>query len=97
MKKVNINEKVRVKLTPKGSEIYYHQHDDLRKFFEEKGIDTEILAPRMPQIDKDGFTSFQLWHLINLYGEYMDLASENVFSDISLYFDDDVLEDVKTE
>ena len=97
MKKVNLNDKIRVKLTPKGAEIFYHRYDDLHKRLMRNENVTSPLNPKMPQIGKDGFTSFQLWDLINLYGQHINIASENVFSAISLYFDDDVVEDVKAE
>ena len=40
----------------------------------------------MPQIDKDGFTEFQLWDFIQIYGKYIGMAKENVIVDLNIYF-----------
>ncbi len=95
MKKLNLNDKVKVKLTPLGADIYYHQFDKVSEKI--KLVCDEPLEPRMPKIDKDGFTEFQLWHFIKLYGEHIGTGSPNVISDIFLYISDDDLEEVKTE
>lgn len=56
--KINLNDRIKVKLTPLGAEIYYHQCDDVNKKIKENcGKEFE---PIMPQIDKDGYTEFQL-------------------------------------
>lgn len=60
--KINLNETIKVKLTPLGAEIYYKQFDELNK---QRG--REICKPQMPRIDKDGYTEFQLWNFIELY------------------------------
>lgn len=55
----------------------------------------EALKPRMPQIDKDGFTKFQLHDFINTFGEYMIVGQKNVIEDICIYMDDEDLEEVE--
>ncbi len=95
MKKLNLNDKVKVKLTPLGADIYYHQFDDVNEKI--KLVCGNTLEPHMPKIDKDGFTEFQLWRFIELYGEHIGIGSPNVISDIFLYISDDDLEEVKTE
>ena len=47
--KINLNETIKVKLTPYGAEIYYKQFDELNKQY-----GREICKPQMLQIDKDG-------------------------------------------
>ena len=77
MQKINLNDTIKVKLTPYGAEIYYKQFDKLNKQYEK-----EICKPHMPQIDKDGYTEFQLWHFIELYGEHIGMCKPNVIDPI---------------
>ena len=80
--KINLNDKIKVKLTPLGSEIYYHQYDELNKQIKKNG-GTE-LEPIMPQIDKDGYTEFQLHHFISLYGKYIGVCKPNVIKPLDI-------------
>lgn len=77
--KINLNETIKVKLTPYGAEIYYKQFDELNK---QRG--REICKPHMPRIDKDGYTEFQLWHFIELYGEHIGMCKPNVIEPIEI-------------
>lgn len=77
--KINLNDCIKVKLTPLGTEIYYKQYDALNK-----DAGKTVLEPRMPQIDKDGYTMFQLWHFIELYGEHIGMCKPNVIKPIEI-------------
>ena len=79
--KINLNEIVKVKLTPYGAEIYYKQFDELNK---QRG--REICKPHMPRIDKDGYTEFQLWHFIELYGEHIGMCKPNVIEPLEIVY-----------
>jgi hypothetical protein len=49
----------------------------------------------MPRIDKDGFSTFQLWDFINLYGKYFVLGmreSDKVIKDLNIYIEEKELE-----
>lgn len=90
MKKLNMNSIIKVKLTPFGAYIFYHQYDELnKKIFNAGG---KPMQPRMPQIDNKGFSKFQLHHFINLYGDYMTVGQKNVVEDVSIYIDENDLE-----
>ena len=93
MKKINLNSEIKVKLTPFGAEIFYRQYDEVNKRILSNG--GEALKPRMPQIDKDWFTKFQLHDFINTFGEYMIVGQKNVIEDICIYMDDEDLEEVE--
>lgn len=80
--KINLNDRVKVKLTPLGAEIYYHQYDELNKQIKERG--GKQLEPTMPRIDKDGYTEFQLWHFIELYGEHIGMCKKNVIDPLDI-------------
>ena len=79
--KINLNEIVKVKLTPLGAEIYYKQFDELNK-----KCGREICKPQMPRIDKDGYTEFQLWHFIELYGEHIGMCKPNVIEPLDIVY-----------
>ena len=79
IQKINLNETIKVKLTPYGAEIYYKQYDELNK-----NAGKTLLEPRMPQIDKEGYTKFQLWHFIELYGEHIGMCKPNVIEPIEI-------------
>ena len=76
--KINLNDRVKIKLTPLGVEIYYHQYDELNKQIKERG--GKQLEPRMPEIDKDGYTKFTLWNFMELYGEHIGMCKPNVIA-----------------
>ena len=79
--KINLNDIIKVKLTPYGSEIYYKQFDDVNKQYGK-----EICKPQMPQIDKDGYTEFQLWHFIELYGQHIGMCKPNVIEPLEIVY-----------
>lgn len=70
---INLNDKVKVKLTDHGKDIYYHQYDELNEKLKPYGC--KFLEPRMPDVDADGYTTFQLWQLMNLYGPHIHMTS----------------------
>ena len=83
MESLNLNDRIKVKLTPLGVTIFYHQYDDLLKDHPQ----ITSIKPRMPQIDKDGYTNFQLWSFIQLYGDYIHMGADQVIEDNRIYFE----------
>lgn len=81
IQKININETIKVKLTPYGAEIYYKQFDEVNK---QRG--REICKPQMPRIDKDGYTEFQLWYFIELYGQHIGMCKPNVIEPLDIVY-----------
>ena len=81
IQKINLNETIKVKLTPYGAEIYYKQFDELNKQY-----GREICKPQMPRIDKDGYTEFQLWHFIELYGQHIGMCKPNVIEPLEIVY-----------
>lgn len=73
MTRINLNERIKVRLTDLGKDIYYHQFDDLN---ERAG--RCVLKPEYPKTDEDGYTEFQLWVFIELYGKHIGMAKPNV-------------------
>lgn len=93
MKSLNLNSIIKVKLTPKGTDIFYHQYD---KFNEKFNLSDNLqLKPLMPPIDKDGYTEFQLWRFIDLYGNHFKMGTqEQPIQDLNIYIEDKDLEEV---
>lgn len=80
--KINLNETIKVKLTDFGKEIYYHRFDDINKMARR-----EVIKPTMPYVDEEGYTSFQLWYFMQLYGEYMEVATPNVIEPLEIIYE----------
>ena len=62
MKEFNINDVVKVKLTDMGKDIYYHQYDEFN------------LTQGYTETDENGYTKFQLWELMRLYGKFINMT-----------------------
>lgn len=90
MKSLNLNSIIKVKLTPKGVDIFYHYYNEIGKKLN--------LEPLMPKIDKDGYTEFPLWKFIDLYGKYFPMGiQEYPIQDLRIYIEDQDLDEVKEE
>lgn len=72
--KFNINEYVRVKLTPKGKSIlreqFEEQHNRMPDIFKEFSL---------PQEDSQGFSEWQMWHLFEAFGNHIFMGCEPPF------------------
>ena len=79
--RINLNEEVKVKLTDYGKEIYYHQFD-----FVNKRAGREVLEPQFPKEDESGYTKFQLWDFISLYGEHIGVGKKPVIKPLEIVF-----------
>lgn len=78
---INLNEPIKVKLTQLGKDIYYHRFDSFNK-----AIGEEICKPSYPVEDEDGYTEFQLWDFMNLYGDFMGVGLPNVIDPIEIVY-----------
>lgn len=83
--RINLNEKIKVKLTDYGKDIYFHRFDYVNKMARQT-----VIKPRFPDVDSDGYTSFQLWDFINIYGGHFVLgSSQNVICPLEIVYTDD--------
>ncbi len=78
---INLNEWIKVKLTDLGKEIYYHRYDKLNKTY-----GREVLKPSLPSEDEDGYTRFQLWKFIQLYGAHIGMGAPNVIDPLEIVY-----------
>lgn len=80
--RINLNEPIKVKLTDWGKEIYYHQYDRTNQIAGRK-----ICEPKFPKVDENGYTEFQLWCFIELYGEHMGMTLPNVIEPLEIVYE----------
>ena len=76
---INLNDWIKVKLTDFGKMIYYHQYDNINKF-----MGKEFCKPKLPKVDEDGYTEFQLWCFMELYGNHMGMTLPNVIEPLEI-------------
>ena len=96
LKRLYWNDKVKVKLTDHGKDIYYHRFDGLTSTVANVHGARPILEPSYPKVDEDGYSTFQLWHFMEIFGKHIGMAKPNVVEGISFYIDDDDLMEVES-
>jgi len=74
--KFNVNEYVRVKLTPKGIQILKNAQEARQKQF--PAVRT-FETFRMPEVDSEGYTKYQLWDLMDTFGNFVGPGLELPF------------------
>ena len=79
--RINLNEPIKVKLTDWGKEIYYHQYDRTNQI-----AGREICKPRFPKEDENGYTEFQLWYFMELYGKHMGMTLPNIIEPLEIVY-----------
>ncbi len=80
--RINLNQHIKVKLTDWGKEIYYHQYDRTNQI-----AGKEICKPKFPEEDENGYTEFQLWCFMELYGEHMGMTLPNVIEPLEVVYE----------
>ena len=85
--KINLNDTIKVKLTDYGKEIYYHQFDKLNDWVKSKGC--KLIEPKMPEVDKEGKTRFQLWSFMEMYGNYIGLTKPNFIEPLEIEIEEE--------
>ena len=80
--RINLNEPVKVKLTDLGKELYYHQYDRTNHI-----AGRTICNPRFPKEDENGYTEFQLWCFMELYGEHIGMTMPNVIKPLEIVYE----------
>ena len=87
---INMNRKVKVKLNEYGIQIYSDRYNKVNS------LAGKIVIPSTdPIIDDKGFTEFQLWELMHLFGEYIMIGCKIPFETV-LYFDGNDIKEVET-
>lgn len=74
--KFNINHSVKVKVTEYGYEVWL-THEN--KFVQFSGtIKTVTIEELKAKQDEDGYTKFQLWDMMSIFGPKMTMGFENL-------------------
>lgn len=94
MKKLNLNQHIKVKFTDLGKDIYYHQYDGLIEAMKARGVNP--ITPSYPPVDEDGYSTMQLWCFIELYGPHIGMCKPNVIEGLYIYIKENDLEDVNS-
>lgn len=71
MKTINLNDIVKVKLNSKGLHTYALYMEEANECMPDN-----LKFKLAPIIDKDGYSTFQLWDFMKIFGHTMDLAEE---------------------
>lgn len=71
----NLNKTIYVKLNDVGKDIYKNYIQNLNS-----NLSTE------PEVDENGYTKFQLWDLIHIFGECIGLGLQTPFDKNCIYF-----------
>lgn len=79
---INLNGPIKVKLTDWGKEIYYHQYDRTNQI-----AGREVCKPNFPKEDENGYTEFQLWCFIELYGMHIGMTLPNVIEPLEIVYE----------
>ncbi len=82
MKTLNINTKVRIKLTPCGIQKLKANHEELRASCPSIGKFTP------PKTDKDGYCEMQLWEIMNTFGKDLYMGNMNLPFETNIQIDD---------
>lgn len=77
--KVNTNDTVKVKLTPIGIDIINKEKEK----FKEYGCLTDFIF--IP--DEEGYTTFELWEFMNIFGKYFHIGLDIKDSPIEFNFE----------
>ena len=88
-KTFNINEIIKVKLTQKGKLIYLEHQIEIQKKFNRDGIKIDV--PLSIEVDSEGFSSFQLWKFMEIFGSHMYCGAEPVIEGPILYLPEELL------
>lgn len=90
----NLNDRIRFKLTDHGKDIYYHQYDTFNVLSRTHGL--QIIQPRYPETDENGYSQMQVWRFMEIYGPYMSVSEPNVIEPLELEFEIDMEENKMT-
>lgn len=74
MFRVNFNDQVKVKLTDHGVSLLKREREELNQRIKERG--GKAFDEYEPKTDEQGYTTFQIWDLMERIGPHMGLLSK---------------------
>lgn len=88
-KTFNINEFIKVKLSQKGKLVYSEHQIEIQKRFNRDKIKIDV--PLNVEVNSEGFTEFQLWRFMEIFGSHMYCGAEPIIEGPILYLPVDLL------
>ena len=79
--KINLNDRIKVKLTDLGKQIY---RESFLSINERYGREIFSKERAEPTVDEDGYTGFQLWDFMEMFGNYIGIGQANVIDPIEI-------------
>jgi len=70
--RININNNIRVRLTPYGDEILHNYYKK-----ESEWIDMDLMS-LIPEKDSEGYSEFQLWGFMLIFGSKMYMSGKQI-------------------
>ncbi|ASA22100.1 hypothetical protein [Paenibacillus donghaensis] len=83
--RMNFNQSVKVKLTEFGEQILRNRHEKLNLHYLERGV--KDIGPYVSRADTKGYTSFQIWGLMNKFGPHIALGKPEPFKGEMIFRD----------
>lgn len=80
---INLNDRIKVKLTDYGKAIFVNQVKELNARFRQL-----IIEECAPDVDADGYSHFKLWDFIHTYGQYIQAGYPNVIDPLDIIKED---------
>ena len=85
--KINLNDKIKVKLTTYGQNIHLDYYRDILEKYSTDIFEKYPSLRQVLKIDQDGYTEYQLWEFINIFGDHICMGAQNVIEPLDIYFD----------
>ena len=80
---INLNDRIKVKLTEFGKAIYINQIKELNDRF-----GRQIIKECEPEVDAGGYSHFQMWDFIHTYGQHIQAGYPNVIEPLDIIKED---------
>lgn len=94
MKELNVNSIIKVKLNDYGREVLCNNHNELNRWIVNRG--GQPLNMRFPETDEHGYSKFQLWEFMNIFGECFTLTNAKLpIANLNFYIEDKDLHEVE--
>ncbi len=80
---MNLNDTVRVRLTYEGRRVHRQRHDDFWAAIAKSAMP----QPYVPPVEKDGWSEWQLWVLMEQFGPYTWIGAKPLFEGNEIVLD----------
>lgn len=92
----NINHMIKVKLTDSGKDILNKHFSEINKYCESLELNYTLTQYVEEYAEgADGYTKFQLWDFMNIFGSYFRLGSPLIIQNNDIIFNEEDLREVE--